>query len=127
MMKERVCLVVDDEPAIRAYLKNILARANVQTLEASNAIQALRILQKAGTGIDLVVTDIEMAGEMDGVDLAHSVRNSHPSLPVILISGRHDGVAGGRFPFVQKPLPAQVTEIGRISQIIAIRKLSTAA
>jgi DNA-binding NtrC family response regulator len=101
----RVCLIVEDEPTIRAYLKAILQRKNVHVLEASTALQALQKVHKTAGGIDLIITDIQMPGDMDGVDLAHLVRNSHPAVPVILISGG-DGSKGAAasFPFVQKPI-----------------------
>jgi FixJ family two-component response regulator len=43
-------------------------------------------------------------GDMDGVDLAHAVKNLAPALPVLLISGRADKITVGSFPFVRKPL-----------------------
>jgi DNA-binding NtrC family response regulator len=110
-MNECVCLVVDDEPAIRAYLKSILQRKNVRALEASDAVEALRVLQKHGNGIDLIITDIQMPGDMDGVDLAYSVKRSHPAIPVLLISGNVNNGSAGRFTFVQKPfLPETILE-----------------
>lgn len=108
-MSGRVCLIVDDEPAIRAYLKAILQGKDIETLEASDAVQALRIAHKVG-GIDLVITDIQMPGDMDGVDLAQSLKVSHPALPVILISG-FANKASGRFPFIGKPfLPETILQ-----------------
>ena len=110
-MNKRVCLIVDDEPAIRAYLKAILQCKNVQALEASNAVQALQMLQKHGNGIDLIITDIQMPGDLDGVDLAYSVKHSHPAIPVLLISGNANNAPAGRFTFVQKPfLPETILE-----------------
>lgn len=43
---ERTCLIVDDEPAIRAYLAAILRREQYLTLEAENAVQAFKLVQK---------------------------------------------------------------------------------
>ena len=86
-MSDRICLVVDDEPAIRTFLRLVLAREGLQTLEAGTAVQALQIVQKLDGRLDLIVSDIKMPGDMDGVDLAHSVRNSFPNTAVLLISG----------------------------------------
>jgi two-component system NtrC family sensor kinase len=67
----------------------------------------LRIAQKLGGRIDLIISDIKMPGEMDGLDLAHSIRNTYPHLPVILISGYTEGDvvqrSSGVFQYIQKP------------------------
>jgi DNA-binding NtrC family response regulator len=106
-MSDRICLIVDDEPSIRTYLRAILQRERIQSLEADNAAQALSIIHKLGGRLDLIVSDIKMPGEMDGIDLAYSVRNSFPALPVLLISGYGDvesvKQAAANFEFIQKP------------------------
>ena len=103
----RTCLIVDDEPSIRTYLRAILQRGQIHSLEAESAAQALGIVQKLGGRLDLIVCDFKMPGDMDGIDLAYSVRNSFPGLPVILISGYGDveavRQAAAKFEFIQKP------------------------
>jgi CheY-like chemotaxis protein len=107
-MTERICLIVDDEPAIRTYLSAVLRQRGIQCLEADGAAEALRILHKLGGQIDLLLTDIQMPGEMDGLDLAYSVRNSFSALPVIVVSGHIDR-APADFTVVQKPfLPGEI-------------------
>jgi YesN/AraC family two-component response regulator len=84
-----------------------LQRERIQSLEANDAEQALRIIQKLGGRLDLIVCDIKMPGEMDGIDLAYSVRNSFPAVPVVLISGYGDVEyvkhAAAKFEFIQEP------------------------
>jgi len=75
-MGHRVCLIVDDEPVIRKYLRLVLQRIDLQSLEAKDAVEALRILRERGDQINLVITDIKMPGDMDGIDLAYSMQNS---------------------------------------------------
>ena len=104
-MDERLCLIVDDEPALRTYLRTLLRRRGIQVLEAENAVKALRILHKLGGEIDLLITDIQMPGGMDGVALAHSVNNLFSFVPIILISGNVEKAPAG-FTFVQKPFSA---------------------
>ncbi len=110
-MSDRICLIVDDEPSIRAYLREILQREGIESLEADNAAEALRIIQKLGGRLDLIVSDIEMPGEMDGIDLAYCVRNSFPAIPVVLISGYADvesvEQAAANFEFIQKPFVSE--------------------
>jgi DNA-binding NtrC family response regulator len=104
-MYSPLCLIVDDEPAIRTYLSVLLKSIEIRSLEAENAIDALRILKKLGDEIDLLITDIEMPGDMDGVDLAYSAKNMFSRTPVILISGTTERSSEG-FTFVRKPFKA---------------------
>jgi CheY-like chemotaxis protein len=101
-MVDRFCLIVDNEPAIRTYLSVVVQCRGIQSIEAENAVEALRILRKPGAQIGLLITAIEMPGDMDGLDLAYSARNSFPNLPVILVSGRIDKAPPG-FTGVRKP------------------------
>ena len=104
-MDQPLCLIVDDEPAIRTYLKTLLQHKGIQSLEAGNAVEALRIVHKLGAEIELLITDIQMPGDMDGVDLAYSVKNLFPSIPMILVSGTVEKAPTG-FTFVRKPFRA---------------------
>ena len=110
-MDNRICLIVDDEPAIRTYLRLILEREHIQVLEAGTAPQALRIINQLGSELALVVTDINMPGDLNGLDLAYSLRNAWPALPVILITGYGDDESVTRaalvFRFIRKPFVPQ--------------------
>ena len=89
-MPDRLCLIVDDEPAIRRYLQAVLNQQHLQTVEANDATDALRVVDQLGNSLDLILSDVKMPGDMDGVQLAHSVRNAYPAIPIILISGYSD-------------------------------------
>jgi len=106
-MADHVCLIVDDEPSIRMFIRATLNGEGFQSLEAGSAAEALRIVQKLGGRLDLIVSDIKMPGDMDGVDLAYSIRHSYPAVPVVLISGYGDEEAvkhaDADFAFIQKP------------------------
>ena len=104
-MPDRICLIVDDEPAIRTFLRGILEQRQFHILEADSAARALKIIQTQGGRLDLIVSDIRMPGDMSGLDLAHSVRNAFPAIPVILISGYCDTYPDNNagFEFISKP------------------------
>jgi two-component system cell cycle sensor histidine kinase/response regulator CckA len=106
-VSEHICLIVDDEPAIRMYLRTILEREHVQCLEAESAVHALRVIQRLQGKLDLVVTDIKMPGDMSGIDLAYSIGSSFPNIAVILITGYVDEAvvkqAASAFKLIQKP------------------------
>ena len=110
-MGDPICLIVDDEPAIRAYLGAVLRRRGIVSLEASSAAAALRTIEELSGRIDCLITDIEMPGDMNGIDLAYSVRGSFPALPVIVVSGYPERVPPG-FAFIRKPfVPADMLKI----------------
>jgi DNA-binding NtrC family response regulator len=63
-----------------------------------------------------MITDVRMPGDMDGLDLAHSVHLSFPAIPIVLISAYGEPHAGkaSDFAFVQKPFrPEELTEVIR--------------
>jgi DNA-binding NtrC family response regulator len=126
-MPEKTCLVVDDEPSVRAYLRTILERDQFQVIEAENGVQAADTVQKLGEAIDLIVTDIYMPGG-DGLTFASSVRESLPLLPIVLISGYGDPpwkrLPCASFAFVPKPfLPATLrSAVAKANETMALRK-----
>ena len=102
-----LCLIVDKEAAIRGYLKTILERQQFRTLEAENAVEAFKIVQKLRGGVDLLLSEISMPGDMDGVDLAYSLKYSFPAIRVILTSAYANTEAHKRSSadvvFLEKP------------------------
>ena len=101
-MNERVCLIVDDEPAIRTYLSVVLECKGIKCLDAENSAQAFRMLRKFGGQIDLLITDIDMPGDTDEINLADSAKKSFPKLPVLVVSD-HIVTSAEGFAIVQKP------------------------
>jgi two-component system, response regulator PdtaR len=82
-----VILVVEDHPLIRLSALDLIHNAGFEGLEAANAEEAIKILE-ARTDIRLVFTDVEMPGTMDGVKLAHYIRNRWPPIHLIVASGK---------------------------------------
>ncbi|QDX28183.1 response regulator [Sphingomonas suaedae] len=79
-------LVVEDEPFLRSLLADELRDVGFTVVEAANADEALAYAQ-VNRNIDLVFSDIQMPGSMNGIALAASLRAANPALPVILTSG----------------------------------------
>jgi len=79
-------LVVEDDDGIRAVIKRILERAGHRVMEATNGAEALRICEASADSIDLVLSDIAMP-EMQGPDLARRIRERHPDMALLLMSG----------------------------------------
>jgi CheY-like chemotaxis protein len=78
-------LVVDDEPAVRALVVDMLGDMGLGIIEAADAADALQAIE-AGPAIHLLVTDVGLPG-LNGRQLADLVRQRHPGLPVLLITG----------------------------------------
>jgi two-component system, response regulator PdtaR len=83
---EGVVLVVEDHPLVRMGVLEVIIEAGFEPLEASSAAEAIRILE-ARPDIHLVFTDAEMPGTMDGIELAHYIRNRWPPVKLIVVSG----------------------------------------
>jgi DNA-binding NtrC family response regulator len=83
-MEQPSILVVDDELLIRDLLYDFFNGQGWDTCVADSGEKALRIL--ADKKIDLVLTDIKMP-EMDGLELAAEVHQSHPQVPIVVMTG----------------------------------------
>ncbi len=95
-----VVLLVDDEPLIRRLTARALNEADYDVIEAGDGVDALRLL-RSGTAVDIIVSDVVMP-RMTGVELAHTVQDEFPRVPVILVSG-YTSVECAPFPFLSKP------------------------
>jgi CheY-like chemotaxis protein len=82
----KVILVVDDEPLLRAFVRSILEDTGYDVKEAATADDAINMLEE--NGIAAVLTDIEMPGRFNGLDLAWMVRAMWPAIPVVVTSGQ---------------------------------------
>jgi len=80
-------LVVEDEMMLRMCAVDIVEDAGFMPVEAVNADDALAILESR-SDIDLLFTDIQMPGTMDGLKLAHAVHARWPSIKIMLVSGQ---------------------------------------
>jgi DNA-binding response OmpR family regulator len=104
-------LIVEDEVLIRFDVADYLRTCGYRVLEAGNASEAMAILQ-SGHRIDLVFSDVQLPGSMDGFALARWVRSHRPDIKVILTSGasRSAQVAGelcADGPMEKKPYDSQ--------------------
>jgi DNA-binding response OmpR family regulator len=79
-------LVVEDEPIIRMALADHIESEGFDVIESGSGELAKEILQ-AGKPIDLMVTDVQMPGWLDGIGLALWTRQNHPQIKIIIVSG----------------------------------------
>ena len=79
-------LLVEDEYLISEWVAESLAEQGFAVCTATNAMDALKCL--ASAPVDILFTDINLAGGMDGTMLARRARELLPDLPVVYASGR---------------------------------------
>ncbi len=97
-------LLVDDEPSVRAALKELVQGRGWEPLVARSAAEALELVDR----VDAVVTDFSMP-EMDGMELLRAVHERDESLPVILLTAHGSerlavrAIKAGAYEYVTKP------------------------
>ena len=114
-------MLVEDEDPVRIFGARALRNKGYKVLEAKSGEAALDLIQTAGENIDLLITDVVMP-HMDGPGLVREVRETHPEMKVIFISGytedafrqRLDSDSDIHFlpkPFSLKQLATKVKEV----------------
>ena len=119
-----VVLVVEDEILIRMVIADYLRGCGYRVIEAASADEAMVILQHKELEVDVVFSDIDMPGSMDGFQLSKWLRANRPGVDVILAGSvaRAADAAGelcdsGPIP---KPYEPQLAA-DRIRQLMALR------
>jgi two-component system, response regulator PdtaR len=102
-------LLVEDEVLVRMTLADQLRGAGYRVLEASNANEALDLLRDRSQAVRLLLSDIQMPGKRDGLELALAVRFQYPDIKIVLTSAQsfstsHWADTDGFFP---KPYDAK--------------------
>lgn len=101
-------LIVDDDDFVRETMADLLELVGFRPIQASNASDALVILQQQGA-VDALITDLSMPGA-DGITLIRQAREIKSNLPAILLTGYAEQVtsvatiAGGNFHILRKPV-----------------------
>jgi len=97
-------LVVDDDIENRYLTAQQLRTNGFMVHEACSAAEALRLLTTS-IRFDAIVTDYQMPGDMNGIELADAIRARSPSMPIVIVSGADISsvVAGKGMEFFSKP------------------------
>jgi CheY-like chemotaxis protein len=118
-------LVVEDEVLIRLVIAEYLRDCGYRVFEAADADEALLVLRQSERPIDVVFTDIEMPGSMDGFGLAQWVRANRRDVDVILAGSVNRAVQAAsdlcdQQDHVPKPYDPQTVH-DRIRRLLASR------
>jgi two-component system, cell cycle response regulator CpdR len=81
-------LIVEDEPMQRDMLCLLLEESGYDVIQCESAEAAERVLEKTAGTLCLMLTDVQLAGRMNGVELAYIAKERNPKLDVVVTSGR---------------------------------------
>jgi len=98
-------LMVEDEALLLLCVASELRDAGFRVIEAANADQAVKVLETERS-IDILFTDVDMPGSMDGVRLSAFVAQRWPPIKIIVTSGKQiarTGVLPAKALFIPKP------------------------
>ncbi|MBL0057632.1 MAG: sigma-54-dependent Fis family transcriptional regulator [Elusimicrobia bacterium] len=126
-------LVVDDEPAVGMIFHRILGEAGYEVISAASGVECLRVLKRQDP--KLVFMDLQMPG-MDGVETLRRLRETHPSLPVIIMTAYQtvnsavETMKLGALDYLIKPLEGekltavvkQALEVGKVSRLSPVTR-----
>jgi CheY-like chemotaxis protein len=120
----QVILVVEDEILIRMVVADYLRNCGYRVIEAASADEAMVILQHLEIDVEIILSDVEMPGSMDGFQLSKWLRTNRPGIDVILtgsVSRATEAAAelcdSGSIPKPYEPKLAA----DRIKQLMALR------
>src|SRR4051812_16861427 len=80
-------LVVEDDPMQREMLCMLLEESEMDVIECESGEAAELVLEQADASLVMLMTDVSLAGHMNGVELAHVAKKYNPELDVIVTSG----------------------------------------
>ncbi|MET0540889.1 MAG: PAS domain-containing protein [Variovorax sp.] len=101
----RQLLLVEDDAEVAALTREMLSHLGFNVIHAASPDAALGALANARS-IDIVFSDVMMAGSVSGVELAREIRRRRPGLPVVLTTGYAGAAAGlgnAEFRLLLKP------------------------
>jgi CheY-like chemotaxis protein len=116
MDNSTVILLVEDEVLVRMLAADVLSEAGFTVLESTNAEEALTLLE-ARPDVQVLFTDVNMPGALDGLGLAQTVHEQSPGIGILIGSGRIRPAPGELSPgtrFIAKPYaPSALTDAVR--------------
>ena len=126
---QETILLVEDEVLVRVPIAQYLRDCGYRVIEAVNAEEAMTVLLHEETVVDVVFSDIEMPGAVDGFGLAKWIREHRPGLDVLLAGTINRTVENAKQlcaeGAVRKPYDAEIVH-NHIKRLLAARKTGKA-
>jgi two-component system cell cycle response regulator CpdR len=83
-----IALVVEDDALERELMAALLEEeSRMGVIQCQSAEEALRVLEKMGGDVSTIFADVNLAGKIDGVELAHFTTQCYPNIHVVVTSG----------------------------------------
>jgi two-component system cell cycle response regulator CpdR len=82
-----IALIVEDDMLQRAMVVTLLEENGMDVIQCESAEAAWRVLEKIGGCVSMMFTDVNLAGRIDGVELAHFAARRYPTIHVLVTSG----------------------------------------
>ncbi len=77
-------MIVEDDPAQCALMRLLLEESDYEVVSCDSGDMAALILQKSATDLSLLITDVQLAGHMNGVEVAYVGKQCNPKLDVVV-------------------------------------------
>jgi DNA-binding NtrC family response regulator len=106
-MSNFVALIVEDDPFQRECLADLLRSEGLEVVECANGEVAELVLASTDPDLRALVTDVELGGEMSGVELAQYAKRRFPGLNVVMVSGHGTPYIPHDTHFLMKPYEPQ--------------------
>ncbi|MDD5656266.1 MAG: response regulator [Elusimicrobia bacterium] len=103
-----LALIADDEPVVRKILARVCARCGLDVETVSSGLAALEAARRMRP--DLVLSDLHMPGEVDGLQACSIIRRELPGTTVVMMTGDAEAAAALRaagFSLLAKPFGAE--------------------
>lgn len=106
--RDETVLIVEDDPHVRDLAISLVESLGYSVMQAGDPGTALAIFE-SGAHIDLLLSDVVLGNDMNGVEVANRVRENFPSVQILLMSGNarealeKNGKKGDDYPLIDKP------------------------
>lgn len=111
-MSNFMALIVEDDPLQRDAMSDLLRDNGLEVVECSTAEAAELVVVSTGTELLALITDVSLAGEMSGVQLAEYAKRKFPHLNVLLVSGSEPPYIPHDTRFLLKPFkPRELLDV----------------
>jgi DNA-binding NtrC family response regulator len=92
-LRRNTALVIEDDEDQRFLAVTLFEQGDFQVIECETAEQGLDVIRKRPDDIELILTDVELPGKMDGIEFAQVVHTELPHVPVIVTSGAGERIS----------------------------------
>ena len=115
-------LICEDDPLIRFFIATVVGRVGKEALTYPDADAALAALDVCSDAIELLITDVSMPGERDGIEFAALVAQRRPEIPIVVMSGDPGSLArGGELSAVRATLakPFSLDQLEAVLRLVS--------